>query len=67
MTHTLTQAEAIQIDLDNLYFTRRYLKGCLDEMEYLGKTHTKGYKLTKHNLEVTNSNIRHLAAQLEKL
>lgn len=65
MTETLSRAEALRNDLDNLHFTKRYLIGVLAELEDLGRTNTADFRRTEANLRAVNNNIRRLEAELE--
>lgn len=65
MTETLTRAEQLRYDLDNLHFTCKYHIGVLAELEQLGRTHTRDYQNVKRNVEVLQNNIRRVEAELE--
>lgn len=56
--------EEIRNDLENLEFTRRYIFGCLAELEDLGLTHTRRFKELERNVEIINHNIRRLEKEL---
>ena len=66
MTYTMTRAEELRNDLDNLHFTCRYYIGILAELEQLGKTHTAEFKTAEANVKVLKKNIRRVEAELEK-
>ena len=66
MTETLTRAEALRNDIENLIYTRRYYIGILAELEQLGRTHTTDFKQCERNVNVLGKNIRRLEAELEK-
>ena len=40
MTETLSRADELRNDLDNLHFACKYYIGVLAELEQLGRTHT---------------------------
>ena len=65
MTKTLSRAEELRNDLDNLHFTKRYLIGVLAELEDLGRTNSSDFRRTEANLRAVNNNIRRLEAELE--
>ena len=65
MTETLSRAEQLRNDLDNLHFTKRYLIGVLAELEDLGRMNTSDFKRTEANLRVINNNIRRIESELE--
>ena len=67
MTTTLSRAEELRNDLDNLHFTKKYLIGVLAELEDLGRTNTKEFKRTEQNLFIVNNNIRRIEKELEKV
>ena len=67
MTQTLKRAEELRNDLDNLYFTKRYLIGVLAELEDIGRTNSWDFKRTEMNLKTINNNIRRIEAELEKV
>ena len=67
MTTTLSRAEELRNDLDNLHFTKKYLIGVLAELEDLGRTNTKEFKRTEQNLFIVNNNIRRIEKELEKI
>ena len=66
MTATLSRAEELRNDLDNLIFTKKYLIGVLAELEDLGRTHTAEFKQAEANLRIINNNVRRLEAELEE-
>ena len=65
MTETLSRAEELRNDIDNLYFSRKYYIGVLAELEQLGRTHTRDFKLAEANLKAINHNLKRLEAELE--
>ena len=65
MTTTLTRAEELRNDLDNLHFTKRYLIEVLAELENVGRTNSFEFQKTEINLRVINNNIRRIEAELE--
>ena len=65
MTATLSRAEELRNDLDNLIFTKKYLIGVLAELEDLGRTHTADFKKAEANFRVINNNIRRIEKELE--
>ena len=65
MTYTMTRAEELRNDLDNLHFTCRYYIGILAELEQLGKTHTAEFKTAEANMNVLKKNIRRIEKELE--
>ena len=62
MTNTLTKAEELRNDIDNLCFTIRYYFGVLAELEQLGRTHTAEFKRAEQNLKVLKNNKARLEA-----
>ena len=66
MTNTLTRAEELRNDLDNLHFTKRYLIGVLAELEDIGRTNSWDFKRTEMNLKTINNNIKRIETELEK-
>ena len=65
MTQTLTRADELRNDIENLNFTIRYYIGVLAELEQLGRTHTEDFKRTERNVNVLKRNLRNIEAQLE--
>ena len=65
MTETLSRADELRNDLENMHFSCRYYIGVLAELEQLGKTHTEEFKSIEHNVNVLKKNIRRLEAELE--
>ena len=66
MTQTLTRAEELRNDLDNLHFTKKYLIEALANLELVGKTNTWEYQRAEINLNILNKNIKRIEAELEK-
>lgn len=66
MTKTLSRADELRNDIENLHFTCRYYIGVLAELEQLGRTHTEDFKRTEANVNVLKTNIRKLKKELEK-
>ena len=67
MTATLSRAEALRNDIENMQFSRKYLIGVLAELEQLGRTHTREYANVKQNYDTLGKNIRRVEAELEKV
>lgn len=67
MTATLTRAEELRNDIDNLCFTIRYYFGVLAELEQLGRTHTAEFKRAEQNIKVLKNNKARLETELEKV
>lgn len=67
MTATLSRAEQLRNDLENMQFSRKYLIGVLAELEQLGRTHTREYANVKQNYDTLGNNIRRVKAELEKV
>ena len=65
MTETLTRAEELRNDLENLHFTCRYYIGVLAELEQLGRTHTEQFLQIEKNVNVLKHNIRRIESELE--
>ena len=65
MTETLSRADELRNDLDNLHFTCKYYIGILAELEQLGRTHTQDFKIAEANVQVIKKNIRTLERELE--
>lgn len=65
MTATLSRAEELRNDLDNLIFTKKYLIGVLAELEDLGRTHSAEFQQAEANLRAINNNIRRIKKELE--
>ena len=66
MTATLSRAEQLRNDLENMQFSRKYLIGVLAELEQLGRTHTREYANVKQNYDTLGNNIRRIQAELER-
>ena len=64
MTATLSRAEQLRNDLENMQFSRKYLIGVLAELEQLGRTHTKEYANVKKNYDILGNNVRRVEAEL---
>ena len=67
MTATLSRAEALRNDIENMQFSRKYLIGVLAELEQLGRTHTQEYKTAKANFDTLGKNIRRVQTELERV
>lgn len=67
MTQTLTRAEELRNDLDNMHFTKRCLIKTLANLELVGKTNTWEFQRTEINLNILNKNIKQVEAELEKV
>ena len=61
----MTRTEELRNDLENLYFTCRYYIGVLAELEQLGRTHTKQFKITEKNVNTLKHNIKCIESELE--
>jgi len=66
MTKTLSRADELRADIENMDFTARRIIKELAELEQLGQTHTSEFKLLEENLRVLKSNIVRLEGELEK-
>ena len=66
MTATLSRAEQLRNDLENMQFSRKYLIGVLAELEQLGRTHTREYANVKQNYDILGNNIRRVQSELER-
>ena len=66
MTQTLTRAEELRNDLDNLHYNKKYLIEALAALELVSKTNTWEYQKAEINLNIINKNIRRIEAELEK-
>lgn len=67
MTATISRAEQLRNDLENMQFSRKYLIGVLAELEQLGRTHTREYTNVKKNYDTIGNNIRRVEAELERV
>ena len=67
MTATLSRAEQLRNDIENMQFSRKYLLGVLSGLEQLGRTHTREYANVKKNYDTLGNNIRRVEAELEKV
>ena len=65
MTQTLTRAEELRNDIENLHFTIRYYIGVLAELEQLGRFGSPQYKQAEKNIQTLNHNIQRLQKELE--
>lgn len=65
MTETLSREEALQNDLENLYFTRKYYIGVLAELEQLGRTHTAEFKKIEKDLQILSANIKRIEKEID--
>lgn len=65
MIETLTRAEEIRNDIDNLYFSIRYYIGVLAELEELGKQGTEEFNRIQKGVNTLKANVRHLQKELE--
>ena len=66
MTATLSRAEQLRNDIENMQFSRKYLIGVLAELEQLGRTHTREYANVKQNYDILGNNIRRVQTELER-
>lgn len=66
MTTSMTRAEELRNDLENLHFTCKYYIGVLAELEQLGRTHTEQFKQTEKNVRTLKQNIRRLEKEIEE-
>ena len=67
MTTTLSRANELRIDIENMQFQVRYYIGVLAELEQLGKTHNAEFKTIEKNINALKSNIRRIEEELEKV
>ena len=67
MTHTLSRAEELRNDLDNLHYNKKYIIEALAALELVGKTNTWEYQKAEINLNIINKNIRRIEAEVEKI
>lgn len=67
MTATLSRAEQLRNDLENMHFHARYLIGLLAELEQLGRTHTADFKTAEANVRILKNNIKRVKAELERV
>lgn len=67
MTQTLTRAEELRNDLDNIHYNKKYLIETLAALELVGKTNTWEYQKAEINLNIINKNIIRIEAELEKI
>ena len=67
MTATLSRAEQLRNDIENMQFSRKYLIGVLAELEQLGRTHTQEYKTAKANFDTLGKNIQRVQTELERV
>ena len=65
MTETLSREEALQNDLENLYFSRKYYIGVLAELEQLGRTHTEEFKKIEESLHILSANIKRIEKEID--
>lgn len=65
MTETVSRAEDLRNDLENLHFILKYNIGVLAELEQLGQTHTTKFKKAETNVNVLKKNIRRVEAELK--
>ena len=66
MTEALSREEALQNDLENLYFSRKYYIGVLAELEQLGRTHTAEFKKIEKDLQILSANIKRIEKEIDK-
>ena len=67
MTETLSRADELRNDIDNLYFAKRYYIGVLAELEQLGRTHTASFKSAERTIQTINHNIKMLERELDEV
>ena len=65
MIETLTRAEEIRNDIENLHFTVRYYIGVLAELEQLGRHGTAEYIRIEKGVNTLKANIRTLQKELD--
>lgn len=65
MAETLSRADQLRNDIENLYFSVRYYIGVLAELEQLARTNTEEFKRIEANVNVLKHNIRRLEKELE--
>lgn len=67
MTATISRAEQLRNDLENMQFSRKYLIGVLAELEQLGRTHTAEFKTAEANIRVLKNNIKRVEEELKNV
>ena len=67
MTATLSRANELRNDIENMQFNVKYYIGVLAELEQLGRTNTEEYKRIKYNLGVIKGNIKRIEAEIDKI
>ena len=65
MTETLSRAQQLRIDLDNLHYALRRYIGVLAELEQRCRTHTAEFKVAEENVRILKHNIARLEAELD--
>lgn len=65
MTNTLSRADELRNDLENMHFTCKNFVRRLAELEGLGETQTIEFKTTEANLQILRQNIKRLEEALE--
>lgn len=67
MTATLSRADELRNDLNNLSFTIKHLFGVLSELEWDGASNSAEYKRIQKNIDVLKKNKTRLENELEKV
>ena len=57
----------LYIAIENLSFTKKYLFGCLSELEALGRTNSQEARQIKKNIETVDHNIKMVNKKIEEL
>ncbi len=67
MTATLSRADELRNDLNNLSFTIKHLFGVLSELEWDGASNSAEYGRIQKNIDVLKKNKKRLENELEKV
>lgn len=65
MTTTLSRADELRNDIENMRFTCKYYVGVLAELEQLGRTQTQSFKRIAENIRILKHNIKRVEKELE--
>ena len=65
MVETLSRADELRNDLENMHFAARYWIGVLAELEGLGKQGTPEFIRIQNGLNNLKSNIRRIAKEID--
>ena len=65
MTATLSRADELRNDIENMRFTCKYYVGVLNELKQLGRTNTADFKQAEANIRILNHNIKRVEKELE--